>query len=278
MLGHESVGRVIDAPAGGDFAAGNLVVGIVRRPDPVPCAACAAGSWDMCLNGGHTERGIRGRHGYGAEQWRVEADFVVAVPDRLGNLAVLVEPASVVAKAWAHIEHIVARAPITPRTVLVTGAGPIGLLTALLGVQRELDVRVLDRVTDGPKPDLVADLGATYHAGPVGDLPPADIVIECTGAPAVVLDVVRRNSPAGVTCLTGVSSGGRELAFDVGATNRRIVLENDVVFGSVNANRTHYDAAARALDAADPGWLARLVTHRVPSIGGSTSSRPGPTT
>jgi threonine dehydrogenase-like Zn-dependent dehydrogenase len=264
VLGHESVGRVIDAPPDCGLAPGELVVGIVRRPDPVPCEACAAGAWDMCRNGRYTERGITGLHGYGAEQWRVEPGFAVPVPDRLGELAVLVEPASVVAKAWDHIERIVATMPIAPRTVLVTGAGPIGLLAALFAVQRGLDVQVLDRVTDGPKPRLVADLGAAYHTGSVTDRPPADIVVECTGAPAVVIDAMRRNSRCGVTCLTGVSSGGRTLELDVGAANRRIVLENDVVFGSVSANRAHYETAAAAIDTADRDWLTRLVTRRVP--------------
>ena len=264
VLGHESVGRVMDAPPDCGLAPGELVVGIVRRPDPVPCEACAAGAWDMCRNGRYTERGITGLYGYGAEQWRVEPGFAVPVPDRLGELAVLVEPASVVAKAWDHIERIVATMPIAPRTVLVTGAGPIGLLAALFAVQRGLDVQVLDRVTDGPKPRLVADLGAAYHTGSVTDRPPADIVVECTGAPAVVIDAMRRNSRCGVTCLTGVSSGGRTLELDVGAANRRIVLENDVVFGSVSANRAHYETAAAAIDTADRDWLTRLVTRRVP--------------
>lgn len=264
VLGHESVGRVLDAPAGSGLSAGDVVVGIVRRPDPIPCAPCAAGSWDMCRNGLYTERGIKGLHGYGAESWRVEADFAVPVPAHLHELAVLVEPTSVVAKAWDHIEHILARAPLAPRTALITGAGPIGLLAALLAVQRGLDVHVLDRVTDGPKPQLVTDLGATYHTGSVADLPPADIVVECTGAPPVVLDVIQRNSHAGITCLTGVSSGGRALELDVGAANRRIVLENDVVFGSVNANRNHYLQAATALAKADSHWLSQLLTRRVP--------------
>ena len=145
VLGHESVGRVIDAPPDCGLAPGELVVGIVRRPDPVPCEACAAGAWDMCRNGRYTERGITGLHGYGAEQWRVEPGFAVPVPDRLGELAVLVEPTSVVAKAWDHIERIVATMPLAPRTVLVTGAGPIGLLAALFAVQRGARSEVLDR-------------------------------------------------------------------------------------------------------------------------------------
>ena len=55
--------------------AGDLVVGIVRRPDPVPCACCAAGEWDFCRNGQFTERGIKAHDGYGSERWRVDDRF-----------------------------------------------------------------------------------------------------------------------------------------------------------------------------------------------------------
>ncbi len=264
VLGHESFGRVASAPPGSGLAAGDLVVGIVRRPDPIPCRPCAAGAWDMCLNGQYTERGIKQLDGYGAEQWRVEPAFAMKVSPGLGDAAVLVEPTSVVAKAWDHVDRIIARAPLVPRRALVTGAGPVGLLAALLAAQRELEVHVLDRVVDGPKPDLVAELGATYHTGDVSDVPEPDVVIECTGAPPVVLDVIGHTTPAGVVCLTGVSSGGRTVSVDVGAANRQLVLENDVIFGSVNANRSHYEAAAAALTAADARWLAGILTRRVP--------------
>lgn len=264
VIGHESLGRVLTAPPASGLVAGDLVVGIVRRPDPEPCRACAAGAWDMCLNGLYLERGIKALDGYGAQVWQVEAEFAVPVPPSLGDTAVLVEPASVVAKAWDHVERIIARAPLSPQRVLVTGAGPIGLLAALLGVQRGLEVHVLDRVLDGPKPDLVSDLGGRYHTGAVADVPEPDVVIECTGAPQVVVDVLARTSPAGVVCLTGLSSGGRTLEVDVGAASRSIVLENDVIFGSVNANRSHYEDATAALAAADANWLGGLITRRVP--------------
>lgn len=264
VLGHESLGRVAAAPVGSGLTAGDLVVGVVRRPDPVPCRPCSLGAWDMCRNGEYTERGIKGLHGFGAQQWRSEPEFLVRVDAALGDAAVLLEPASVVAKAWDHIEHIVARSPVRPRRALVTGAGPIGLLAALLGAQRDLEVHVIDRLLDGPKPALVADLGATYHTSGVVDVPAADIVIECTGAPSVVLDVLTHNQPAAVVCLTGVSHGGSTAPVDLGAINRRIVLENDVVFGSVNANRTHYELGATALADADRTWLDRLLTRRVP--------------
>ena len=113
------------------------------------------------------KHGIKGLHGFGADYFRVEPPFAVPVDRALGLAGVLIEPTSVVAKAWEHIERIAARAVWRPSRVLITGAGPIGLLAALLARQRGFDVHVLDKVTDGPKPDLVRDLGAVYHSSSV---------------------------------------------------------------------------------------------------------------
>lgn len=266
ILGHESLGEVLEAAPGSGFAVGERVVGIVRRPDPVPCPSCAAGEWDMCSNGLYTERGIAGRDGFGSERFRLEPPFAVRVDRSLGLDAVLLEPASVLAKAWEHVERIGRRgAAWRPRTALVTGAGPVGLLATLLGVQRGLEMHVFDRVDEGPKPALVRDLGAHYHAGSLADLALApDVVIECTGAPPVVLDAMGRTAPDGVVCLTGLSADAGATPVDLATLNRCIVLQNDVIFGSVNANRRHYEAAADALARADRSWLARLVTRRVP--------------
>ena len=264
-IGHESIGRVLEAPSGSGLSAGDLVVAIVRRPDPVPCSNCAVGEWDMCKNGQYTEWGIKQHHGYARERYRITQDFVVKVDPGLGHLGVLLEPTTVVAKAWDHIERIGRRADWRPSKVLVTGAGPIGLLAALLGRQRGLEVHVLDQVTEGLKPDLVAALGATYHHGAVSDAAvDADVVIECTGVGQLIFDVMETTATDGIVCLTGVSSGGRDLPIDAGLLNRRLVLGNDVVFGSVNANRRHYEAGAQALAEADRDWLSRLLTRPVP--------------
>jgi threonine dehydrogenase-like Zn-dependent dehydrogenase len=265
ILGHESLGRVIEAPAGTGLEPGDLVVGIVRRPDPVPCPNCAVGEWDMCRNGRYTERGIKELHGYCSERYVIEPPYAVGVDASLERVGVLLEPTSVVAKAWDHVERIGERARWQPRKALVTGAGPIGLLAALLGVQRGLETHVLDRVTEGPKPDIVRDLGATYHTGSVAEAcADADVVIEATGVGQLVFDVMQHNSPGGIVCLTGVSPTGRSISVDAGLLNREMVLENDVVFGSVNANRRHYEQAAEALAKADRAWLERLITRRVP--------------
>jgi threonine dehydrogenase-like Zn-dependent dehydrogenase len=262
VLGHESLGRVLEDPSG-SLVPGELVTGIVRRPDPVPCSSCAVGEWDMCRNGGYTEAGIRQLHGYARERWRVSPRFAVRLNPDLGLAGVLLEPTSVVAKAWEHIERIGRRAQWHPRTVLVTGAGPIGLLAALLGVQRDLDVHVLDQMSAGRKPDLVRRLGATYHHQRAHelDLRP-DIVLECTGTDEVIVDILGILGPDGIACLTGVSGGRHPLRLDIGGSGRPVVLVNNVVFGSVNANRRHWRAGAAALHQADKAWLDALITRR----------------
>jgi threonine dehydrogenase-like Zn-dependent dehydrogenase len=169
VLGHESLGRVIDPGTSTGFKKGDLVVGIVRRPDPVPCPNCAVGEWDMCRNGLYTERGIKEIHGYMSERWRIEPEYAIKIDPTLGILGVLLEPTTVVTKALEQIGMISRRSFWEPNRVLVTGAGPIGLLAALsLKIWGIEEIHVLDRMESGSKPDLVRELGAIYHSGNSG--------------------------------------------------------------------------------------------------------------
>ena len=164
------------------MAAGDLVVGIVRRPDPVPCGNCAVGEWDFCRNGQYTEHGIKSHDGYCSERYRLHPEYAVKIDPGLGALGVLLEPTSVVAKAWEQVDRIGGRAHWDPQNVVVTGAGPIGLLAAMIGVQRGLEVHVFDQVTTGTKPDLVA--GARRHATtPVGSSARVPIPTSSSSAP-----------------------------------------------------------------------------------------------
>ena len=258
VLGHELLGRRRDTD--------ELVAGIVRRPDPVPCACCAQGEWDMCRNGQYTERGIKALDGYGAELVTLEEDFAIPIPAELGTLGVLTEPASVLAKAWEQIDRISTRACSAHERALVIGAGPIGLLGALMGAQRGLELHVLDRATEGPKPEAVQALGGRYHTGDVTEVAKEiepDLVVECTGVAELVAGAMQHTAPGAIVCLTGVSPS-RTLSLDVGALNNELVLENDVIFGSVNANRRHFEQAVKSLADADQDWLRRLITRTVP--------------
>jgi len=262
VLGHESLGRVIDPGASSALKKGDLVVGIVRRPDPVPCPNCAVGEWDMCRNGQYAERGIKEIHGFMSERWRIEPEYAIKVDASLGILGVLLEPMTVIVKAFEHVVAVGQRFFWEPKIVLVTGAGPIGLLAAFGANLRGAEVHVLDRGETGLKPELVRELGATYHSGSVLDLGFApDVIIECTGAGSVIADSIQKIGSGGVVCLTGIGAGGiaSRAVSDVAAA---AVLKNNVIIGSVNANKRHWYKAAQALVHADRKWLSRLITRR----------------
>lgn len=260
-IGHESLGRVLRAPPGSGFAAGEHVVGIVRRPDPVPCSACAAGRFDMCFNDRYSERGIKERDGYAATRFCVETDYAVKVDRALGIAGVLTEPASIVAKAWSEADEVRRIAPRKPHRLLVTGAGPVGLLAAMLGVQRGCELHVLDRTAGGIKQEMTEALSGHYHVGDIPDIE-FDTVMECTGAPAMIGAVLNHRGHNAVTCLAGISED-KSMPFDLGRLNRNAVLSNATLIGTVNANREHYIQATTALACADRGWLMRLISRRV---------------
>jgi threonine dehydrogenase-like Zn-dependent dehydrogenase len=178
-------------------------------------------------------------------------------------LGVLLEPTTVVTKAWEQVVAVGQRAFWEPRNVLVTGAGPIGLLGAMVAKQHGLEVHVLDRMATGPKPDLVRALGAIYHAGTIAEIGfEPDVILECTGVGQVIADSLRAVAAGGVVCLTGVGTGGRTAGLPTADVAAAIVLRNNVVVGSVNANKRHWYKAGEALARADRGWLGKLISRR----------------
>jgi threonine dehydrogenase-like Zn-dependent dehydrogenase len=198
-----------------------------------------------------------------SERWRIEPEYAIKIDPRLGILGVLLEPATVVTKAWEHILAVGQRAFWEPKTVLVTGAGPIGLLAALGAVQRGVDVHVLARTKSGPKPELVRALGATYHSCSVADVGfEPDVIMECTGVGQIISESLSVIGASGVVCLTGVGHGGAVPKIATANVASSAVLKNNVVLGSVNANKRHWYKAGEALARADRGWLARLITRR----------------
>jgi threonine dehydrogenase-like Zn-dependent dehydrogenase len=170
----------------------------------------------------------------------------------------------VVVKAAVQGLHFLDRTGVPPKTALVTGAGPIGLLAALGCSQYGLETHVVDIVESGPKPALVRDLGAHYHAGSAADLDiSAEVIIECTGLGQVLRAAGSRAAPGAVIALTGISSLATGAEFDFSVLNKRLVLGNIVLFGSVNSARSHYERAANVLAQADRAWLTRLISRRV---------------
>ncbi|MEQ8186414.1 MAG: glucose 1-dehydrogenase [Candidatus Eremiobacterota bacterium] len=261
VLGHESLGRVIDPGPKSHLKKGDLVAGIVRRPDPVPCPNCAVGEWDMCRNGQYTERGIKEIHGFMSERWRTEPEYAIKVDPSLGILGVLLEPMTVITKALEQVVFGGRRSFWEPKTVLVTGVGAIGLLAALRVKAIGLELHVLARTKTGLKPELVRELGANYHTGSVLDLDfEPDVIVECTGVGSVISECIQKVGAGGIICLTGVGSGGfanRPVADIASAA----VLKNNLIVGSVNANKRHWYKAAENLASSDRKWLRKMITR-----------------
>ncbi len=274
VLGHEALARVAAVGSGVEHVAvGDFIVPIVRRPCPELCVACAAGRWDQCVTGDYQEHGIKGLDGFLRGRLVVEGDAVVAAPAALGELAVLTEPLTIVEKALERALRT-HTGPGEPRRALVTGAGPVGMLAALLMVSRGLEVWVVDRrPADSPKARLVQAIGAHYlddSATPLEQHLPAggfDIALEATGYAPLVFRAVAVLARNGVLALTGVTGGHHELNVDANLLNSTMVLENQSMVGSVNAARSHYQQAVQDLagfHARFPGVLDRLITARHP--------------
>ena len=275
ILGHENLGVVESSPPGADVQAGDLVVATVRRPCPERCVPCARGQNDMCITGHFTERGIRGVHGFMSETYSESPAYLVKLPGHLRAFAVLVEPMSVVQKGIDHAYRIQERLPWQPRTAVVLGAGPVGILAAVALRLRGLEVTVAAREHEGSfKDSLLREAGIHYASTastPLADLPrktgPVDIVFEATGATTVVFPAMRLLGPDGVCILSSVTGGSTTIEVDLATWNREMVLGNRLVFGTVNGSRSHFEAGARDLEIAEsriPGWLARLITRRLP--------------
>jgi threonine dehydrogenase-like Zn-dependent dehydrogenase len=208
----------------------------------------------LCENGGFTERGIMGQDGFGSERFRLDPRDTVRLDPKLGVAGLLLEPTSIVSKAWERLDLLVRR---QPARALVLGAGPIGLLAALLGVKRGYEVHVMDQLDHGRKPDQVRTLGATYHTAPATLGGGFDAVLECTGA--LVSEAVRQSAPGGTICLIGEGEDRSAPVLGLGELAGDLIIGNKTVVGTVSSNRRHFDAALQALRRADPRWLAGLL-------------------
>lgn len=267
VLGHELLGEVA-ADAHG-FAEGDLVSATVRRSCE-RCAPCLAGSPDACATGDYSERGITALHGFAAELVVERPEHVVAVPPALGRLGVLAEPASICARGIRHALAIGARQPWEPQRALVIGAGAIGMLAAYMLRLADFEVWVAARSpAGGEKGELVTAAGARYLSTAETALEDAgrfDLVIEAAGSAELMLAGAARLRRNGIACLLGLDARPHALSVDASLLGVDFVLENRVLFGSVNAHKRDWDAGVRDLEAMRRRWpdaLERMVGLRV---------------
>ncbi len=276
ILGHENFG-VVEAVGRRvtGWKAGDFVVATVRRPCDA-CTACKAGEYDMCASGRYTERGIMRRHGFMAEYYVESPPFLHRIPRAVKECAVLLEPLAVVEKGIDHAFRLQRRMEAwKPRLGVALGAGPIGLLAAAVMRLRGLRTVVVSREDPADlRARIAAAIGAQYLsvanrtlADVVTEIGEPDLVMEATGSAPAVLDAMQILHRNGVLCLLSNTSGDRPLSMPAALVNRRLMLGNQVVFGSVNAHARHFQAGVKDLVAIErkwPGALRRLLTRQIP--------------
>jgi threonine dehydrogenase-like Zn-dependent dehydrogenase len=277
VIGHEGFGQVeAIGPAVTEVAPGDFVVATVRRPGT--SLYDRIGTSDMTTDDTYFERGINLRHGFLTEFYVDDADFIVKVPQGLDDVGVLLEPMTVVEKGVAQAYEIQRRLRVwRPRRAAVMGAGTIGLLAALALRLRGLDVTVFGQ-RPGPyrNSTLIDALGARYvstKAEPLADGArrhgPFDLIFEATGHSPVVFDSMQALGKNGVLVLSSVTGGDRRIEVPADRINLDFVLGNKVMVGTVNANREYFESGVRTMataQAAYPGWLPQLLTHRIDGL------------
>lgn len=288
ILGHEGLGRVLAVGREVEgLSAGDLVVPTVRRGCG-ECPPCASGQSDFCFTGRYTERGLHRLHGFFAERYVEEAQYLVKVPLGLAHVAVLTEPMSIMEKAVEQALFIQDRMPWacplgakdTPaevwahcKTALVVGAGPVGLLGLALVRSAGMNAWLVERKDPAhPKVALARRLGADYldsrgltpddMARQVG---PVDLIVEATGASDLALSLIPLLGRNAIYVLTGIPRGSSQVCVDGNRILSQTVRMNQVIVGVVNANRRHFEAVLTDMAKMEqqfPGFLSSLITHR----------------
>jgi threonine dehydrogenase-like Zn-dependent dehydrogenase len=268
VLGHEML-AVVDEDGNG-FARGDLVTATVRR-SCTHCRACEEGSPDSCLTGDYSERGITRLDGFARELVAEDAAQLIPIPRSLGRLGVLAEPTSICERAIRHARAIGGRQPWELERALVVGAGAIGILSTYL-----LRLAGVEVWTAGLEPhvELVEASGARYVSTtdvPLDtlreDVGGFDLVISAVPDAQLMADSLGLLRRSGVACLLGIDGRERKVTVDGPVLGLDAILENRVVFGSVNAHRQDWLAGVAALDRAReqwPGALEAFVGLRVP--------------
>jgi threonine dehydrogenase-like Zn-dependent dehydrogenase len=279
VLGHEALGEVVAVGSKvRSLKAGDLVALTVRRPcTDSTCVACRAGRQDFCTTGEFRERGIKEADGFMTELVVEDERYLVRVPRSLAEVGVLIEPLTIAAKAAVDLETILRRYPWEPTGLraLVLGAGPIGLLGAMMLVAHNVDVFVYSlEPADSDRARLTRSFGGNYVSARdtnVAELSSrigqVDVVFEAVGAASVAFAALHALGPNGAFIFTGVPGGQKSIQIHLDPIMRNIVLRNQVLFGTVNASRAAFEASVRQLEQfmfLFPDAVRALITERAP--------------
>lgn len=280
VLGHENLGRVVETGENvRDLKVGDYVVATVRRPHGNTIYD-KIGEQDFTTDPELYERGVSRLHGYMTEFYVEDADFLLRVPSSIANIAVLLEPLSVVEKGLKQASDVQERLKIwKPKTAAVLGVGNVGLLTAMALRMRGYEVHGFGKDTrDGYlNAELCGAIGATYDstlettvAETTKKYGEYDLIFECTGYSPIIFDAMQSLNENGILVLASVTGGSRKTdQVPSDNINQQFVLGNRAMVGTVNANREHFAMGVKDLtlcEAMYPGWLGRMLTHKIEGL------------
>lgn len=280
VLGHENFGRVIEVGENvREVAVGDFVVATVRRPFGASIYD-TIGQQDFTTDSEYWERGISRLHGYWAEFYAESADFLIKIPPKIAEIAVLLEPLSIIEKGLKQAEDIQKRLDIwEPKTAAVLGVGNVGLLTTMALRMRGFEVHGFGRdAREGYRnAELLEEIGATYDStaetsvfDSVKKYGEYDLIFECTGFSPIIFDAMQSLNENGILILASVTGGGRKTdAVPSDIINQKFVLGNRAMVGTVNANREHFEMGVKDLalcEAMYSGWLGKMMTHKIEGL------------
>jgi threonine dehydrogenase-like Zn-dependent dehydrogenase len=270
VMGHEALGDVVEV--GKDVQGlqeGDPVAIMPRRPCAAYCFQCRRGHADLCETGQCLEAGIFRRHGFFAEYVVEPARYVFLLSHTLGAVGVLLEPASVCVKTLKRISTARRALFGTPRNrkILVLGAGPIGILTALFATLDGSDVWVesLEAPESWPA-QVIQEADILYAKAGTLEAVGFDTLIDCTGHPTAMIEHLPYLSHNSIIALVGAAPCGKKQKVDMGRLLTDAALKNQVFLGIVNAGFDAWQDAFRALEsinARSPGILRALITRRL---------------
>ncbi len=270
VIGHECLALVEEVGSNvQNFKKGDLVVPTVRRPCPENCFNCRNFESDMCLTGNYLEHGIYKLNGFASEFAVSDADYLVKVPKELRDVAVLLEPLSIAEKAVYQSYKIQERMIWDPKKAVVLGIGPLGLLIAFLLRLKGLDTYVIGRdPSDSLRVTIAKEVGAIYvntRETPLSTIGKFDMVFEATGSVSLALEAIDMLNHNAVFCLLGIYREVKECG-NFGNVLTELVLRNRVIFGSVNANKRHFEMGLEHIFEIEDRWnnvLNRLITREL---------------
>lgn len=277
ILGHENFGRVVETGKNVDeVRVGDYVVATVRRPRGSSIYD-KIGEQDFTTDETFYERGVSRLHGYFSEYYVENAEFLIKIPPALADVAVLLEPLSIIEKGLKQASDMQERLKIwRPKTAAVLGVGSVGLLTVMALTMRGYRVHGFGRDvrTGYLNAELCEAIGATYDsttemavAESTEKYGQYDLVFECTGFSPIIFDAMQSLNENGILILASVTGGDRKTdQVPSDKINQQFVLGNRAMVGTVNANREHFEMGVKDIalcEAMYPGWLSRMMTHKV---------------